>query len=478
MVMEYAKKPEYWLCTECGARYTSEPMQCSKCRAIDSFEAVFKENAKTEAKKAPILRKPAGVRRSEVVNIVNINPDESERITTGSQEFDRVLGGGITTDGIVSIAGDPGAGKSTLLLMVAGEMSKRRRVLYVSGEESGRGLRDRSDRLGITREGVTVDDIDLYVVFETDMKVLLEEHLPKLQPDVIIVDSIQTLYSSDIDGTPGYEKQLMYCSIKLQEYAKGKNVAVFLVSQATKSGDMAGSNKLLHLVDAGLHLTGDDQQSFRLLRSYKNRINNAEEVGVFRMSGTGLTDVPNPSEEFLAERMIANPGSAVAVTMEGERPILVEVQALTSLGGGGNPARHMYGFNRDRAFIPVVLDRYLPYVDLADEDLTTNVVGGITIRENAADLTLATAIVSSHHNVPTPADWICIGEIGLTGEVRSVPRIETRIKEAAKIGFKHVVVPRLRESISRPKGIKIHEIQTVDEAMRLVFSKTITFSDF
>lgn len=480
MVMEYGKRPSYWVCTECNKRYTTEPMQCTnpECHSIDTFEPVYKESRSAAKKKKPILCKAHGVESSEVFNIVDVNSDDGERYDTGSSEFNRVLGGGMKTDGIVAITGDPGAGKSTLITAVASFMSQYLTVLYVSGEESGRGIRGRADRLGVITEDMTADNTNFYVVFETDMKILMEEHIPSVKPDIVIVDSINTLYHSEVDGSPGDDKQLMYCAHKFQEIAKSNDVAIFMVAQATKAGGMAGSNRLLHLVDVILHLGGDDQHAFRILRGIKNRWESVDEVGVFRMDKMGLIDVPNPSEEFLAERMVANPGSAVAVTMEGERPILVEVQALTNTSGGGNPARHLYGFNRDRAFIPVVLDRYLYYVSLADEDLTTNVVGGVTIRENAADLALAMAIMSSHHNIPTPADWIGIGEIGLTGEVRSVPRIQTRLNEAAKIGFNNIVVPRLRESVEIPKGVNVHEVQTVDEAIRLVFQHKLDFDDF
>ena len=475
---EFSKKAIAWECTECGARYTKSFMQCAKCHGIDTAAPIFGKESKAKLPKQVALRKAPGVGSSSVFNITEIQLDDSPRLDTGSSELNRVLGGGMATDGIISIAGSPGAGKSTLMMQVAAYLAQTMTVLYVSGEESGRGLRERADRLQVIDETTTRDDIDLNVVFEADIDILLDKHIPAIQPQVIVVDSINMIYSSSLDGSPQSDKQLMYCAVKLQEYAKARNVAVFLVAQVTKDEKIAGTNKFAHLADVNLFLSGDEQHAFRMLRSLKNRWENTGEVGVFKMRGRGLIDVPNPSEEFLAERMVSYPGSAVAVIMEGQRPMMVEVQALTSLGNGGNPLRHLWGFQKSRTFIPMAISRRLPYVDLVDEDITTNVVGGITIQENAADLAMAIAIVSSQHDVPVPADWVGIGEIGLTGEVRSVPRIEARLKEAAKGGFKHVIIANLREAIDTPKGIRVHQVKTVDEAMRLMFKNVIPFDDF
>lgn len=482
MVTEYRSRPDYWECPECGKRFSNRPMQCTACRHIGDFNPVHKNSANGDSAAKPKrveLRKPPGISGSEALNITEVSSDSAEKLDTGSDEFNRVLGGGMNTDGIVAITGDPGAGKSTLMMSVSSYIARTRSVLYISGEESGRGLKDRASRMCVITEETTAEDINLFVVFETDIEILLREHIPRVKPDVIVVDSINTLYSSLLDGAPGQEKQLMYAAHKLQEYAKGRNVAVFMISQTTKAGEMAGSNKLLHLVDVILHLAGDNHYAFRLLRAVKNRWENTGEVAVFRMTEEGLKDVPNPSEEFLAERMVANPGSSIAVTMEGERPIVVEVQALTNTGSGGNPARQTYGLDRGRAFIITsVMDAHLSYIDLTQDDLIVNVVGGMKISETAADLSVVMAIVSSQHRIAAPAEWAAIGEVGLTGEIRSVPRMQARVREAAKIGCKHIVIPPIRESMPKIKGIKIHEAKTVDEAVRLMFNGKIDFGLF
>lgn len=480
MVQQYNGKK--FQCPNCNKTATSKLSFCPGCKKMIEYVAVTTGESlrlATKGKKDATHTKPRGVGRSEVTHLGKIEFGDDSRFSTGNGELDRVLGGGMTTDSIIALTGSPGIGKSSLLMKVAADMAETRKVLYISGEESPRGLRSRSDRLGITGDGVNSDGLKLFVVFEADMEILLGQHIPSVNPDVIIVDSINTLYSSEIDGAPGNEKQLMYAAHQFQQYAKNRDVAVIMVAQVTKEGTMAGTQKLAHMVDAVLYLTGDNNHVFRLLRCEKNRMGNVQEVGVLRMESRGLIEVPNPSEAFLAERQVDNPGSAVAVTMEGERPILVEIQALVNPGSGGNPARMTYGFDRNRAFIITsVMDRHLPYVDLSQQDLVLNVVGGMRISENAADLPTVMAIISSHHNVPAPAEWVAIGEIGLTGEIRSVPFLEFRLREASKMGFTHAVVPTLREGISLPKKLKLHQVMTVNEAVRAMFAGRIDFSLF
>jgi DNA repair protein RadA/Sms len=400
--------------------------------------------------------------------------DAEERIPLPISEFARVLGGGVVPGSIVLVGGDPGIGKSTLLLQMALEMAGTKetagqKVLYVSGEESERQIKMRALRL--TRLAAENNDRafsdELLLLTETNLDVVME-HVQALKPDLLIVDSIQTVYLPDMSSTAGSVSQVRECANRLRELAKTSGMAVFLVGHVTKEGVIAGPRVLEHIVDTVLYLEGDRFQSYRLLRSVKNRFGATAEVGVFEMRDRGMVEVLNRSEAFLAERMVNSPGSAIAVTMEGTRPLLVEMQGLTSPSNLGNPRRTPNGVDFNRLLLlTAVLTRRLG-MRLAEQDVFVNVIGGLQVSEPAADLSIAAAIASSIKDVPVKADTVLIGEVGLSGELRWVGQMNARLREAAKLGFKTAIIPRrVRQGEALPPGIEIKEARSLREALSL-----------
>jgi DNA repair protein RadA/Sms len=387
-------------------------------------------------------------------------------------EFARVLGGGVVPGSVVLIGGDPGIGKSTLLLQVALEMARTATVLYVSGEESERQIKMRALRL-LRAEGQARNDDeaslsipdDLYLVTETNLGVILE-HIQQVKPGLLILDSVQTTYIQELDSSAGSVSQVRESASRLRELAKSSGLAVFLIGHVTKEGAIAGPRILEHIVDTVLYLEGDRFQSYRLLRSVKNRFGATSEVGVFEMRERGLVEITNPSEAFLAERMVNAPGSAIAVTMEGTRPLLVEIQGLTSPTSFGNPRRTPNGVDFNRLLLTAAVLTRRVGLHLGEQDIFVNVVGGITIDEPAADLAVATAIASSLRGMAVRADTVLIGEVGLSGELRMVGQMPARLREAAKLGFRAAIVPRrLRRGEPWPDDIQIIEARSLRQAL-------------
>jgi DNA repair protein RadA/Sms len=413
-------------------------------------------------------RGTVGVRTdSKPRSLAEIEGDSERRIPLDIEEFARVLGGGVVPGSIVLIGGDPGIGKSTLLLQMALIMAEGGRVLYVSGEESERQLKARVLRL---KAGGALPE-SLYLLTETNGEAILA-HLNALQPELVVVDSIQTMYMSEIDSSAGSISQVRESASRLQAYAKSTDVAVFLVGHVTKQGAIAGPKVLEHIVDTVLYLEGDPYHAYRLLRSVKNRFGATTEVGVFEMRETGMIEVPNPSEAFLAERAVNAPGSAIAVTMEGTRPLLVEVQGLTSATSFGNPRRTANGVDFNRLLLNIAVLSRRVGLRLGDQDVFVNVVGGLHINEPAADLAIAAAIGSSMRDAALPADMAFIGEIGLSGELRAVPQMDARLREASKLGFKRVVAPiRVRPGGDSPRGIDVQYARTVREVFSAIFNR-------
>ncbi len=395
--------------------------------------------------------------------LTEIEGDVDERMPLSIEEFARVLGGGIVPGSIVLVGGDPGIGKSTLLLQVALELARASQVLYVSGEESERQIKMRAIRL--LKSGQDEMPEGLLLVTETNLNAILE-HISAVKPALVIVDSIQTTYLPELESTSGSVTQVRECASRLRELAKGSGIAVFLIGHVTKEGAIAGPRVLEHIVDTVLYLEGDRYQSYRLLRSVKNRFGATSEVGVFEMRERGMVEITNPSEAFLAERMVNTPGSAIAVTMEGTRPILVEVQGLSSPTAFGNPRRTPNGVDFNRLLlVTAVLARRIG-LRLGDQDVFVNVVGGIQVEEPAADLAVAAAITSSMRDKPVKADTVLIGEVGLSGELRMVGQMAARLREAAKLGFRTAIVPkRLRKGEPWPKGIEVLESRSLREAI-------------
>lgn len=399
--------------------------------------------------------------------IGEIQSDDQNRIQFSIAEFSRVLGGGLVPGSINLIGGDPGIGKSTLLLQLALELAGSQRVLYISGEESERQIKMRADRLLQDQTGASLPLPDqLFLVTETNLDTILD-HAYQIKPDLLVVDSIQTSYLPQLDSSAGSVSQVRETSSLLREYAKTTGTGVFLIGHVTKEGTIAGPRVLEHIVDTVLYLEGDRYQAYRLLRSVKNRFGATNEVGVFEMQERGLVEVSNPSEAFLAERMVEAPGSAIAVTMEGTRPILVEIQGLTNPTTFGNPRRTPNGIEFNRLLlISAVLSRRTG-LQLQDQDIFVNVVGGLKISEPAVDLAVAAAIASSVRDVPVRADTICIGELGLSGELRMASRTSERLKEAAKLGFKSAIVPkRLQQrGVAWPEDLKVIEARSLRQAL-------------
>jgi DNA repair protein RadA/Sms len=453
-----------YVCQQCGRVSAAYMGRCPQCGEFNSMveEIVFDEPP--GAKNAP--RGLSG--RSAPRRLSEVGGEAEDRIPVPIGEFARVLGGGIVPGSIVLVGGDPGIGKSTLMLQMALEMAGRLRVLYVSGEESERQIKMRANRLA-GADGRPPLPENLYLVTETNLEVIFE-HIAAVKPDLVIVDSIQTVYMPELESAAGSVSQVRESSSRLRELAKTSGVAVFVIGHVTKEGVIAGPRVLEHIVDTVLYLEGDRFQAYRLLRSVKNRFGATAEVGVFEMVERGLVEVSNPSEAFLAERMVNAAGSAIAVTMEGTRPLLVEIQGLTSPTQFGNARRTPNGVDLNRLLmIAAVLTRRLN-LHLAEQDVFVNVVGGIRIDEPAADLAIAAAVASSMKDAPVRAEAVLIGEIGLAGELRMPGQMPVRLREAAKLGFKTAIVPkRLRKGEPWPDGIEIVEARSVSQALEAAF---------
>ena len=459
-----AKSYTQYLCQDCGY---SNPRYLGRCPNCGNWDTMAEEQVE---KKSPVGSAPSPrfIATSVPRPIQEIHSDEDSRITLKHLEFSRVLGGGLVPGSINLIGGDPGIGKSTLLLQIALELAEKIRILYVSGEESEQQIKMRADRLHRNKEGNQLDlPENLYLVTETNLDTIFD-HAKDLNPTLLIVDSIQTSYLSQLNSSAGSVTQVRECASHLREYAKRTGISIFLIGHVTKEGSIAGPRVLEHIVDTVLFLEGDRYQAYRLLRSVKNRFGATSEVGVFEMREKGMIEISNPSEAFLAERMVNTPGSAIAVTMEGTRPILVEIQGLTNPTTFGNPRRTPNGIEFNRLLlISAVLTRRAG-ISLTEQDVFVNVVGGLKINEPAVDLAVAAAISSSVKDIPVKADSILIGEIGLSGELRMASRMSERLGEAAKLGFKTAIIPkRLRSGgFSLPNDLEIIEARSLKQALK------------
>ena len=390
-----------------------------------------------------------------------ITSDGFERMTLPIAEFSRVLGGGIVPGSLVLVGGDPGIGKSTLLLDVAAMIANQYGpTLYVSGEESAQQIKMRAERMQVQAN-------DLFLVTETNLTVILG-HIQTVAPVLVIIDSIQTTYTEELNSSAGSVSQVRECASRLQELAKGSGVAVFLVGHVTKEGAIAGPRVLEHIVDTVLYLGGDPFHRYRLLRGVKNRFGATSEVGVFEMVAAGMKEVPNPSEAFLAERQVNVPGSAIAVTVEGTRPLLVEIQALGTETTFSNPRRTANGVDYNRLLLLTAVLTKRVSIPMHDKDVFVNVVGGLQVDEPAVDLAVAVAIASSVKDRPIHADMAFVGEVGLSGELRAVSQLDTRLKEAAKLGFKRCIIPRptRKHAGDFPNGLEVIGCRSLHEAIQ------------
>ncbi len=456
-----AKTRTKYVCQNCG--YQS-PKGFGRCPNCGEFNTMVEE-AEAVAKPAKQNRQPVGTLRAMPQRLSEVSSDVGDRLYVPVEEFNRVLGGGLVPGSIILLGGEPGIGKSTILLGVSALLSQTAgTVLYVSGEESARQIKMRADRMHIESD-------DLYLLTETNLTSIFE-HVQQINPTILVIDSIQTTYIEEHESSPGSVTQVRECASRLQHLAKSSGICVFLVGHVTKEGSIAGPRVLEHIVDTVLYLEGDPFQAYRLLRSVKNRFGATSEVGVFEMAGDGMTEVPNPSEAFLAERVVNAPGSAIAVTMEGTRPLLVEMQALTSPTSFGNPRRTPNGVDINRLLlISAVLSKRVG-LKLHEQDIFVNVIGGMKVSEPATDLAMAAAMASSYYDKPVPADLAIVGEVGLSGEIRAVGQLTARLHEAAKLGFKRVLIPKTRRALDGlPPSLKLIEARNVAEALAVIMPK-------
>jgi DNA repair protein RadA/Sms len=452
-----SKRHTRFVCQECGA---VQPKWMGRCPDCGEWNTLVETMVESDSRSPPSAD-PGAILRNPPRKLSEVQADELARIPVPLVEFSRVLGGGIVPGSLVLIGGDPGIGKSTLLLQVSALLAQNGgKVLYVSGEESAQQIKMRARRLGLAAE-------ELYVLTETNLHSIIE-HAGQLQPTAIVVDSIQTVYLEELSSAAGSVSQVRECAALLMRTAKADNVPVFLVGHVTKAGSIAGPRVLEHIVDTVLYLEGDRFHAYRLLRSVKNRFGATSEVGVFEMKNEGLVEVLNPSAAFLEERLPNASGSAIGVTMEGTRPIMVEFQALSSTTAFGNPRRTANGIDFNRLLLLVAVLSKRVGLQLADQDVFVNVIGGLTVTEPAADLAVAAAIASGYRNKPVAADIALVGEIGLSGELRSVGQIGARLNEAAKLGFKRCVLPRsLRRAVLKEPPIELLAARSLADAVEM-----------
>ncbi len=456
-----AKEKTVYTCTECGGTSPRWLGKCPHCEAWNTLVETVPESPAGGGKN----RFAALAKSAPVTVLADIEATEVSRAPTGIDELDRVLGGGIVEGGVVLIGGDPGIGKSTLLLQALDNLQRAQiPTLYVTGEESGAQVALRSRRLGL-------DQSQVKVLAEINLEKILAT-LATTQPAVAVIDSIQTVYSDQLTSAPGSVAQVRECAAHLTRAAKASGTCIILVGHVTKEGALAGPRVLEHMVDTVLYFEGDTHSSFRLVRAIKNRFGAVNEIGVFAMTEKGLKGVANPSAIFLSQHAEPVPGSCVLVTLEGTRPLLVEIQALVDTGGP-SPRRLSVGLERDRlAMLLAVLHRHAG-VACYDQDVFVNAVGGVRISEPAADLSVMLAITSSLRGRALPNGFIAFGEVGLAGEVRPAPRGQERLREAAKLGFSVAVVPRAnapKKAGRELEGLTIHPVDRIEEAMEVVRS--------
>lgn len=441
-------------CRECGYQSVRWLGRCPGCGEWHTFEE--ENRGKAGTKWGGALEPPQPI--TEVVIA------EEPRFSSGITEMDRVLGGGIVSGSVVLLGGDPGIGKSTLLLQVAFLVgSAGGRVLYASGEESVLQVRLRAERLGAVHPG-------LFLVAETDIE-RIENHIVELRPKLVVVDSIQTVFRAGLPAVPGSLGQVRECTLRLTRLAKSTGIPVLLVGHVTKEGMLAGPRTLEHMVDAVLYLEGDRHYNYRVLRGVKNRFGSTNEIGVFEMDTAGLREVENPSRLFMSTREDPVSGSVVVSCMEGTRPLLVEIQALVSATGFGTPRRLTAGVDYNRVILmTAVLEKQIGMI-LSNQDVYVNVVGGVKITEPAADLGIALALASSFRSRPIPSRMVVVGEVGLTGELRPVPAIGKRLKEAGKLGFVSAVLPNVDQNGIDESGLQLFAAGTLAEILDILFTK-------
>ena len=450
-MVKMAKIKSKYVCQNCGYETAGYLGKCPECGSWGSFVEEVESSCDKKITELPDTTPP--------MKLSEIELNSELRFSTKISEFDRVLGGGIVQGSLVLLAGDPGIGKSTLLLLASGELCKQdKKVLYISAEESSSQVKLRAERLGIKSDY-------LYIYPQTNLE-LITKHIENIKPDLVIIDSIQAIYTSAMQSSAGSVSQIRECCNSLMQTAKSQNISIMVIGHVTKEGNIAGPKVLEHMVDTVIQFEGDKYKSYRILRSIKNRFGNTSEVGMFEMAGDGLKEVINPSELFLKEyNQTQTPGSTIIVTNEGTRPMLVEIQALVGTTPYPAPRRVANGVDTGRVLqILAVLEKRIG-LNLSKQDVYVNVIGGIDVNEPAADLGIALAIVTCVRDVIFDIQTAIVGELGLSGEIRAVNHIEKRIKEAQKLGFKRIIIPKSNNIQEKFDGIEIVRVERIIEAI-------------
>ena len=449
-----AKNKTTFFCTSCG---NETPKWQGRCPACGEWNTITEHVEKVSVNKS-VQKTVTAV--SSAKQLSQVSSSHEFRFSTGMGELDRVLGGGAVAGSLVLVGGAPGIGKSTLLLQICNSLCDGRKVLYVSGEESEHQIKMRAQRIGVAPD-------NLYVLSETQLSNMLEA-VNQIQPDILIADSIQTLYNEDNDSTPGSVSQVKDCTMSLMHLAKECGITVFVVGHINKDGAIAGPKVLEHMVDCVLYFEGDNNTPYRLLRAAKNRFGSTNEIGVFEMEDKGLVEVPNPSKMLLDGRPADAPGTCVACVMEGTRPVLAEVQALVAKTSFNVPKRAADGFDYNRAALLVAVSEKRAGIHLSTFDTYINVIGGLRLDEPGADLPVALAIASSYRDKAIANDIVAIGEIGLTGEIRSVSHLSQRLTEVLRLGFKKCIIPyKISGKLEIPEGLTVYRVKNLREAIEI-----------
>lgn len=450
-----ARPKTIYSCQQCGFQ---SPKWLGRCPDCQQWNSLVEEQPIAPEKHTRALAEPG-----KPMKLSEVAGREEDRLSSGLSEFDRTLGGGVVPGSLILVGGDPGIGKSTLLLQACARLADNGSALYVTAEESARQVKLRADRLGVKTD-------KLYLLAETSLE-QIKQRIKELQPAFLVIDSIQTIFTSSLDSAPGSVSQVRECTGQLMIQAKGDGLPTFLVGHVTKDGAIAGPRVLEHMVDTVLYFEGDPGHPYRILRAVKNRYGSTNEIGVFEMCGQGLREVNNPSELFLAERPEQSAGSAVVPSLEGSRPILVELQALVSSSSFGTPQRTAMGIDHKRiALLVAILEKKIE-LSLAGQDIFLNVAGGVRLDEPAVDLAAIAALASSHLNRVIKPRLVLFGEVGLTGEVRAISQPELRIREAARLGFTQCVLPQGNlKNLVVPKSIQLIGIKHASEALDVIFA--------
>ena len=450
-----AKEKTVFFCTSCGNEFPKWQGKCPACGQWNTFEEHIKKTSPIHGGKPTAISERKTVRR-----LSEVNTDTEIRFSTGMGELDRVLGGGAVEGSLVLVGGAPGIGKSTLLLQICNSLCSDRRVLYVSGEESEKQIKLRAQRIGVLPD-------ELYILSEIRLADILDI-TEQLKPDVLIVDSIQTIYNESNESAPGSVSQVKDCTMSLMQLSKSQSITVFVVGHINKDGAIAGPKILEHMVDCVLYFEGDSNAIYRLLRAAKNRFGSTNKIGVFEMGDSGLIEVPNPSQMLLEGRPKGAPGTCVACVMEGSRPLLAEVQALVAKTNANVPRRTSDGFDVNRAALLLAVAEKRAGMKLSLCDAYINVIGGLHLDEPGADLPTVLSIASSYREKVIDGSLVAIGEVGLTGEIRSVSHLNQRLAEVARLGFKRCIIPRKNaEKLEIPEGIEVYQVKNLMEAIEV-----------